>query len=298
MSSSADALPHEDSAGAGKTVFTYSILRVEPDPVRGEFVNVGVAMVDDDGTYSKLAFNYRIQSRLSALGGARLLQPVLTELGEVASAYDVAGVQLQPELRTVPGLTKVELTEWATDRGGIVRMSPPRVVLADDPDAAFDSVYRRYVRAPQQPPASQQLAPEAERSVLRDRFVRALKRLQNFDPRRVHVGGPVPGQRAHHWLDVAIVGAGAATAFAHAIPLGASDERPVFMHRGLVLEAAADMPPLAPRLALHDDPPDKRRDLFDETRELLANAGVELVSRTQLDAAAARFDETVWRHRA
>jgi hypothetical protein len=253
-------------------------------------------MVDDDGTYSKLAFNYRIQSRLSGLGGARLLQPVLTELGEVASAYDVAGAQLRPELRTLPALTKVELKEWANDRGGIVRMSPPRVVLADDPDVAFESVYRRYVRAAEQPPASQKLTPEAERSVLRDRFVRSLKRLRNFDPERVHVGGPVPGQRVHHWLDVAIVGAGATSAFAHAIPLGASDERPVFMHRGLVLEAAADMPPHAPRLALHDDPPEKRRDLFNETRELLEDAGVELVSRTQLDAAAARFDETFWQH--
>jgi hypothetical protein len=294
MSSSAEALENPDVAGISRTAFTYSILRVEPDPVRGEFINVGVAMVDDGGTYSKLLFNYRIQSRLSALGGGRLLHTVLAALGVVIAAYDVAGTQLRPELRTLPAITKTELKQWSAERGGIVRMSPPRVVLADDPDAAFESVYRRYVRAPAQPPAMNGLTPEAERSLLRDRFVRALKGLENFDPARVHVGGPVRGERAHHWLDVAIVGAGAATAFAHAIPLGASDERPVFIHRGLVLEAAGDMPPQAPRLALYDDPPDSRRELFDETRDLLSDAGVDMVGQTQLASAAARFDEHIW----
>ena len=144
-------------------------------------------------------------------------------------------------------------------------------------------------------PAIRGLTPEAERSLFRDRFVRSLKGLTNFDPDRVHVGGPVRGEHARHWLDVAIVGAGTATAFAHAIPLGAADERPVFMHRGLVLEAAADMPPHAPRLALHDDPPESRRELFDETRSLLGGAGVEMVSQGQLTAAAAAFDEPLWK---
>lgn len=294
MSSAAEPLATGAVPERSRAAYTYSILRVMPDPVRGEFVNMGVAMVDDDEMYSRLVFNYRIQSRLSAIGGARLVQPVLAELGDIVAAYDVAGVQLRPELRTQPPVTKTALKDWATNRGGIVRVSQPRIVLADDPEAAFESVYRRYVRTPSQPPEVKRPTPEAERSLLRDRFVRALKRLRNFDPARVHVGGPVRGERAHHWLDVAIVGAGTATAFAHAIPLRAADERSVFMHRGLVLEAAGDIRPQSPRLALYDDPPENRRQLFDETRGLLSDAEVDMVSHTELVVAAARFDEPLW----
>jgi len=63
-------------------------------------------------------------------------------------------------------------------------------------------------------------------------------------------------------------------------------------HRGPDL---GPMPPQAPRLALHDDPPENRRELFDETRDLLGGAGIEMVSQTQLIVAAARFDEPLWK---
>lgn len=127
--------------------------------------------------------------------------------------------------------------------------------LARDPDEAFQSVYKRYVRGVAQVSEGRHLTPEVERSLLRDRFVRALKHLGNFDTDRVRVGTAVQGEKAHHWLDIAIVGHGIPTAFAHAIPLQATDDRLAFMHRGLVLEAAGDMPRQVPKLALYDDPP-------------------------------------------
>lgn len=249
---------------------------------------------DDEASYSKLEFNYRIQSRLAAFGAARLCQPVLDELGAIKAAYDVAGSQLRPELQTQPPVTKQILHEWALERGGIVRLSAPRVFLARDPDEAFQSVYKRYVRGVAQVSEGRHLTPEVERSLLRDRFVRALKHLGNFDTDRVRVGTAVQGEKAHHWLDIAIVGHGIPTAFAHAIPLQATDDRLAFMHRGLVLEAAGDMPRQVPKLALYDDPPDSRRGLFDETRTLLDAANVEMVSLASQEAAAARFDAALW----
>jgi hypothetical protein len=263
-----------------------------PDPIRGEFANIGVAMVDDTGGFSKLAYNYRIQTRLTALGGRKLVQPVLQELGAIASSYEVSGVQQAGALGLLTPMTRRDLVDWAQSRGGIVRMTTPRVAMSEDPESAFERVFRRYVRSTaQQEQQPAVVTPEAERARLRDRFARALTRLQNFDPARIVVGSAVSGIQAHHWLDIAVVGHDRSTAFAHAIPLTANDDRAIYVNRGLALEAANDWEPNAPRFALYDDPPASRAELFAETNELFREAGIELVGRNDVDQAALRFDE-------
>jgi Protein of unknown function (DUF3037) len=275
-------------------MFTYSVLRVLPDPLRGEFVNVGVVMVDDNQTYSKMDYSYRIQTRLESVGGRKLVQPILRELGDLAVGYDVAGEQVRPELRTKPPVSKELLEQWVRDRGGTLRMSPPRLIVARDPDTAFGKVFQRYVRRRQESDQPAKLTPEAERSHLRDRFARALSRLRNFDSARVVTSAAVPGVSAHHWLDLAVVGRDTPTAFAHALPLKGSDERPVYVHRGLILDAANDWPANAPMIALHDDPPNNRRELFEETTRLIVEAGGRMVSRADMVTAAAGFEDAFW----
>lgn len=276
------------------TAYTYSVFRVVPDPVRGEFANIGLVMVDDHGEYSKLIFNYRIQTRVRALGGRRLVQPVLRELGDISSSYDVSGPQSSDSLRLLPSITVEDIRTWATDRGGILRMTAPRVVVADEPDVAFEGIYQRYVRGAADPDSRVRITPEAERAQLRDRFIRAISRLQNFDSSRVRVGSAVQGVRAHHWLDVAVVGEQIATAFAHAIPMRSTDDRALFTNRGLVLEAADDWPVGAPKIALYDDPLEERRDLFDETSGLMESAGVRLINPAALADAVRLFEEPLW----
>src|SRR5256885_12287297 len=86
-------------------VYHYTVLRFVPDPIREEFLNVGLALVDDGGRYSRFGFNTHIERRLGLLGAKRYAGPLVRYLNEFAQGYDVAGVQLADAFRTKSPLT-------------------------------------------------------------------------------------------------------------------------------------------------------------------------------------------------
>lgn len=127
--------------------------------------------------------------------------------------------------------------------------------------------------------------------MLRDRFVRSLRDLPNFDSQRIQLSSPIAGLTANHRVDVAVVGRGMAAAFAHALPFGASAERELYLHRSAVLEAAGDLPEQAVRVALYRNPPAERRELLEETERLLNEASVEFARADDSAQVAALFAE-------
>jgi hypothetical protein len=272
------------------STFYYTIFRFVPDPIREEFINVALALTDDAGQYSKLEFNHRIEERLKILGAEGQGKGLLRFLEDLADQFDVAGTQALMEfVRTKPALQPSILQEWADAFGTSIRATAPKVFLADDAETAFDELYRRLVARVRQP-RGEQVPSEAERGQLRRTFVHALRKLPNFSSERIRIGQPFRGIRGEHWVDVVVVGQDLPTSFAHALPFNAADPRDVFLHRGTVLDAASDSRE-GLRLALYDDPPAPRRELLSETGVILADVGVQLIRRSDIPAAAHRFDE-------
>lgn len=286
------SVPTNPQVPAG--AFSYSVLRVVPDAVRGEFFNVGLAMVDHEGDYSRLAFNYHVQTRLTQLGGRHLSDALFRTFGELSAAYDTVGQQLMPALRTKPPITLRLLDEWARENASLIRLSAPRVTLAEDADMAFARLFLRHVRAPVNQ-ESRRVSAEGERARIRDTFIRELTKLPNFDRERIQVSAPIRGLKAHHWVDIAVVGHQVATAFAHALPMRAANEREVFLHRGTILETARDLAEDAPRIALFSDPAADRKDLLRETQRVLEAEAVQMVAQHNLMGAVSLFDEPLLR---
>ncbi len=273
------------------TTYYYTVFRFVPDPIREEFINVALAVTDETGQYSRLEFNRRIDARLKILGAEKQGKGVLRFLEDLADQFDVAGRQALMEfVRTKPALEPGLLREWAEGFVTSIRLTPPKVFLADDGERAFDQLYRRLVAKVRQPP-DEKVASEAERGYLRRMFVHALRRLPNFSSERIRIGQPFRGLRAEHWVDVVVVGLQTPIAFAHALPFNAADARDVFLHRGTVLDAASDSPRDGIRLALYEDPPAERDELLNETRIILADVGVQLFRKVDIPLAAHRFEE-------
>jgi hypothetical protein len=266
------------------------LIRVLPDPLREEFVNVGLAITDEKAQYARLRFTPRLEGRLRGLGAAHLASGLTDYLGAIQSSYDVAGSQLIEALRTQPTLDSDVLQAWTGEFASLVRLSLPRVFLAPDPDVAFERLYKKLV-SPQPSRETNPKLPEIERGRLRRGFVRSLRKLANFSDERIQVNQPFHGKHAEHWLDVVVVGDGAPAAFAHALPMNAASIRDVFLHRGALVEAAQDADPSAIRLGLYSDAPSSRADLLKETQEVLGGAGVQLFREEDLPAAVEMFSE-------
>ena len=46
--------------------FYFSVIRIVPDPIKFEPVNVGVAVISEDGTIGDVLYNRRVKTRLSS----------------------------------------------------------------------------------------------------------------------------------------------------------------------------------------------------------------------------------------
>jgi hypothetical protein len=285
-SSTEAAAPHVPG-----TTYYYCVFQFVPDPIREEFINVALAVTDDVGQFSRLEFNHRIGQRLKMFGAADQGKGLLRFLEDLADEFDVSGRQAMMEFaRTKPPLQPAVLRKWTEAFATSVRLTAPKVFLADDGEVAFDQLYRRFV-AKVRRQGDSKIPSEAERGQLRRRFVEALRKLPNFSRERVRIGQPFRGMRAEHFVDVVVVGRETAPAFAHALPFNAADHRDIFLHRGTVLDAAQDSPKGGLRMALYDDPPADRKEILDETSIILADVGVQLYRKADIPAAANRFED-------
>jgi hypothetical protein len=118
----------------------YVLIRVAPDPIRGEHVNIGVALF---GAAAGGFAGVRISPDLRR---ARQLSP-LFEPGDLAGLE----AELAARLRTAAPhwLSRRYLLDLARESFSHgLQFSPPRAVLTADPAAELDRLYRAYAAPP------------------------------------------------------------------------------------------------------------------------------------------------------
>jgi hypothetical protein len=275
--------------------YHYAVFRFMPDPIREEFINVALALTDDQGEYSRLEFNPHTKTRLSQMGAEAYHDRLVEYFERLKANFDTAGHQVLDPALTAPKLSRSVLEEWTTEHGSLLRLTPIRVFLADHPDEAFQELYQRYVGG-RRPPSSvvevgtEMVPPEEERGVVVNDFVSALRRMRNFDVNRVKRDQGFRGRARHHWLDIVVSGNGDGPSFAHVLPFRSREVKHLFLHRGAILDAAEDSHPQSVKLALYQDPPADRTDLLKETSTLLIDRGVQLFRALDIENAAELFE--------
>lgn len=121
--------------------FHYSMLRFVPDPARGEFVNLGAIVGDDDSG----EWDVRI---LSSLKRARALDEedrLTTALGFVTELEDRVASLEEDEGED---LTIATLEALAAEMRNVVQLSRPAPVLAHDAAGALDLVFEEMILDP------------------------------------------------------------------------------------------------------------------------------------------------------
>lgn len=122
--------------------YTYSSIRFVPDPVKGEFVNLGLIVGSDEtGDWRIETIENRGRARKLDESG-KLLPSVVAELERIEAQIDSAA-ELEDE--SVYDVSRLWLTDMAKQSRGIIQYSPPKPVLADDVDQAIEILWSRLV---------------------------------------------------------------------------------------------------------------------------------------------------------
>lgn len=117
--------------------FRYWVVRYVPDPVREEFVNVGVIAGDGDDWAFRPVKNLQRASRIG--GSATETRHFLHRIQSAVDAQRESATALinDPRERMGEGL----LRDLQTRLNGIVQLSAPRVIRAETAAAAADFAY-------------------------------------------------------------------------------------------------------------------------------------------------------------
>ncbi|GEM_PF-5293113 len=155
----------------------FSLLRYTPDLVKGEFVNLGVAVLSEAGDF--------LGSR--AAGEA--------EMRRLRCLHPDADVDLLVQTREAwskGDMPWETLEAWRDTLGDSLTVTDPKAVITPDWRVEMDAMYRRYVAAPPRPREERTAHPRGElRQRLHDRLLIAglLDRLQPFPVDRFTVPG-------------------------------------------------------------------------------------------------------------
>jgi Protein of unknown function (DUF3037) len=223
------------------TKFFYSIVRVVPDPVRFEPLNVGVVVIEESGRAGDLRFNQRIQSRLAALDRSVSLSTVLRVVGSLPSYL---GFDRQPRLGEVslerPSAGRERLEVACRHLENQVQLSLPKVYHADTLEAAISELYTRYVS---KRPAKRQERAELSAVEMRNRIWRVIKEWSR--PNIVLERGKLlqgPETKARHPADFVFRNGVPRAAF-FALAMATPDRATSFLYRDSLPTIAEDMGP-------------------------------------------------------
>lgn len=120
--------------------FEYFLIRIAPDPIRNESLNIGVALYDPAGGFVGIRLVRDFQR-------IRCLFPGF-------DAADLAGLEEDLAQRlAAPGdprwLSRNYLLEWAQECfANALQLTSPNAVLTRDPVAELEELYRRYAAPP------------------------------------------------------------------------------------------------------------------------------------------------------
>jgi hypothetical protein len=121
--------------------YDYWVIRYVPDPIRGEFVNIGVIAGRDDDWSFRRVNNLRRAARLG--GTAALTSSFLRRIEEaIDSGLDSVEASLS---RVSSGFSRGEAEDLRIRMNNIVQLSEPRPVLAATSEEAADMAYELMV---------------------------------------------------------------------------------------------------------------------------------------------------------
>lgn len=129
--------------------FMYSVIRYVPDPIRGEFVNVGViAGSDESSEWGLRQVDNPIRARrLDEHGSLPAVWEFMDRVGHALDAFED-----EIERPSLEGAEFVLSEDWLADlhvrHRNIVQLSPPQPLLADSVDEALDRTFADLILDP------------------------------------------------------------------------------------------------------------------------------------------------------
>lgn len=125
---------------AGPSAFSYTIVRVVPNIVRGEFVNVGVALFARQHEFLAVKIGLD-EGRLNAIDPAVDLRSVESALEAIVRVADG-----DPDAGPIAALDQSERFGWiAAPSSTIIQTSPTHTGLCEDPKQALDDLFEDLV---------------------------------------------------------------------------------------------------------------------------------------------------------
>lgn len=126
----------------------YSLIRYVPDPVRGEFINVGaIAGCDESSEWEiRQVANPARARRLDERGSLSAVWAFMDKLGRAVDAHEAAIEQ--PTAANDPLLSEEWLADLWTRYRNIVQLSQPTAVIADSTTEALDDIFDQLVVDP------------------------------------------------------------------------------------------------------------------------------------------------------
>lgn len=130
--------------------YTYSVIRFVPDPVRGEFVNVGVLAGSDESSEWELRTveNLKRARSVDDKGLLRLVWGFVDDIGRKVDRYAEA-VQTSFFDEADDGLSEDWLRRLSEESRNIVQFSNPAAVVAGDIDEALNTLFAEFIVEPE-----------------------------------------------------------------------------------------------------------------------------------------------------
>lgn len=265
------------------SVTRYSVIRFVPDPVRGEFVNLGIIAVRDDGhaIAVRTTSNWKRVNRF-APEAAKLARRVV---GDLKAALEPRNFELGATM-----ITGEDLQRMSIEYRNLVQLTEPMLSLADVEQTA-DEEYARFVEAGLKVEDHVRAQPRTDlynhAKFVLEESIKARFQVAKLDENIVRRREPVMGQFAEHNFGLALRNGrlyAAAQAISFAVDLGDAKR-----DMNAVAWDVSDVKKAAPSLELavllgkpHSDTT-KARELYEEAAVLFGKLQADVISEGQID---------------
>ena len=252
--------------------FLFSILRVVPDPIKDEAVNIGVVVLRADGGGGDIMFSGRFKTRVAAL---RQDFPVESTLAAIEDLRAFLGLETQARFGADigGGDPRERLNAAVQYLEGQLQLTAPRRYQAKNLGSAGQQIYKRYVakKLPRPQPTRQPTAAEMRHRIWQTITLWSERNLV------VERRAMIQGREARHPADFVLKN-GVPQAAIFALPATVDDRAISFLYRDSLPTIARDVQAEHPGFqvvgVLPDDDenaPEGVRAFIDETRALLHN---------------------------
>jgi Protein of unknown function (DUF3037) len=128
--------------------YVYSVVRFVPDPIRGEFVNVGMIIGSDDTSEWELRVVGNTR-RARALDDRRLLPAVWDFIDKLGRRLDDYSDAMQGSEQPEESVSEEWLSQLSESSQNVVQLSFPAPVRADNLEQAFKQLFPQFIAPPE-----------------------------------------------------------------------------------------------------------------------------------------------------